>query len=291
MLATLVSALVLGQSSAPYVRSRVDPKNEVPHCLYWTRDRVVWQQSSAGNPQRSDDSEFVAVRRAFQSWQDLFAQCGNLTLEEGPRVDDRAVGYAQKGENRNLVLFRTRRCLDFVPSEDACWKANTCGNVHDCWQYSDEALAITLTTHDERSGIIYDSDIELNAAAYSFTTADPGQCDPRGTGPCISTDTQNTVTHEVGHLIGLDHTEAWNSTMNRSAPTGELTKRTIDSGSASFVCAVYPKGGESQSCVHRPVNTELGAAAGCSLAGEGAWLPAAAAWLWLARRRSAGGRA
>ena len=290
MLAPLLLALALGQSADPYVRSRVTSGDPSTQCLYWTANRISWQQSSVGNPQTTGDTEFTAVRNSFQSWQDIFANCGNLDIVEGPVVDDRGVGYDQRGENRNLVLFRTRRCTDVVPSGAACKDDDSCANEFDCWDHGDGTIGITLTTYDERSGIIYDSDIELNAAAFTFTTANGGTCGPISTGNCVSTDVQNTVTHEVGHFIGLDHTNATGSTMNPRAPPGELSKRTIDSGSASFVCAAYPEGRASQSCLHPAADEALGEKGlKCAASGAGLWLPALGAWMLLGVRRRRGG--
>ncbi|MFP2934098.1 myxosortase-dependent metalloprotease, MXAN_2677/MXAN_2678 family, partial [Pyxidicoccus sp. 3LG] len=272
-LAPFVVALALAQPTDPYVRSRVDAGDTRTQCLFWTDERVVWHQSTYGNPGTAGESEFDAMRRSFQSWQDIFAGCGNLTLEEGPRVGEREVGYRREGDNINLVLFRDRDCNVVVPSTDACWEEETCANEYDCWEDDDNTIAITLTTYDERSGIIYDSDISFNAARFSFTTADGGTCFPPVTTNCVATDVQNTATHEIGHFVGLDHTRAAGSTMNPSAPPGEVSKRTIDTGSRDFVCAVYPRGRASQACLHPVIADEYPAheeAGGCAAGGMAA---------------------
>jgi hypothetical protein len=261
MVVALVASLALGQS-APYVRSRVSTSDTQSQCLFWTSSTIPWQQSSVGNPLSTDaqrQREFQAIRNSVASWQRVFDECGNLGFSEGPLVDDRQVGYTVKGDNRNLFLFRSRRCTDVVPGNDACWEDDSCGNAYDCWDSDGSTIALTLTTYDEKSGIIYDSDIQLNASGFVFTTSNGAPCTQPVTSTssdCVSTDVQNTMTHELGHLVGLDHTLVSSSVMYPRAPPGEVSKRTIDKGSHDFVCLAYPKGGASQSCF-TPALSEL----------------------------------
>ncbi|NVJ20387.1 MULTISPECIES: myxosortase-dependent metalloprotease, MXAN_2677/MXAN_2678 family [Myxococcus] len=284
--ATLLAVLALGQFD-PYVRSRVTPGDDATQCLYWTVPSITWNQSTLGNPDTQGDTEFDAVRVSFQNWEDIFAACGNLNLQEGPRIAERNVGYLRDGENHNVVLFRTKVCSAVVAATDACWDAETCANQYDCWDDDQSTLAITLTTYDKRSGIIYDSDISFNASQYAFTTSNGPTCFPPVTTNCVSTDVQNTATHEIGHFVGLDHTRAAGSTMNPSAQTGEVSKRIIDSGSRDFVCSVYAKGAPSQACLHPVVNEELGPkGGGCSATGASSLGPALMAWVLWRRRRA-----
>ncbi|QRN94258.1 matrixin family metalloprotease [Archangium violaceum] len=307
MLASLLVSLALGQSSDPFVRSRVQQGNASSQCLFWTVPTIQWQFSSVGNPKSSEaqkQNEFAAIRRSFQSWQDIFEDCGNLRFQEGPLVDGERnkVGYDPKGPNRNLVLFRSNKCVDVVPSGVRCDEDTDCGNTYDCWDGDERTIALTLTTYDEKSGIIYDSDIQLNAANFVFTTVDsppyPICAQPISSNPgnCVATDVQNTMTHEIGHLIGLDHTQAPNSVMFPRAPVGETSKRIIDEGSRDFVCTTYPKGLASQSCFTPTPDSgarsaKLGdSASGCSSTGAGTWLPAVAGFALLAWRRRGGAR-
>ena len=65
---------------------------------------------------------------------------------------------------------------------------------------------------------------------------------------CTSIDVQNTMTHELGHSIGLAHSPDSRSTMYAGAQRGEISKRVLDDGSKEFVCTVYPKGQASRDC-------------------------------------------
>ncbi|WP_141323257.1 myxosortase-dependent metalloprotease, MXAN_2677/MXAN_2678 family [Myxococcus sp. AB025B] len=287
--AALLTLMAVGQFD-PYVRSRVTAGDPSTQALYWTVPLVTWNLNRDGNPATPGETEFQAVRASFQSWQDIFTSCGNLSLREGPLVDSREVGYLRGKTNHNLVLFRTQNCSGLVQSTDPCWKEETCANQHDCWDDDDGTLAITLTTYDKRSGIIYDSDISFNASRYFFTAVDGPPCTAQGQGNCVATDVQNTATHEIGHFIGLDHTRVTGSTMFPSAPPGEVSKRDIDPGSRDFVCDVYPKGRPSQSDFHPAMDTLVGGPLGdkgCSATGATATSmgPALLAWAWLRRRR------
>lgn len=283
-----VVALALGASS-PYVRSKVDSTDPHSHCLYWPAGTVTYSQSQAGNP-ATGGNEFGAISRSFQSWQSIMDQCGNLTLTEGQRLPDRTIGFDAKNlaNNVNIILFREKSCAGVAPSSDACWQDGSCNNKYDCWGYSDSTIALTTTTYDTHTGRLYDADVEFNAGHFYFTTVDSPVCTSQPyTQSCAAFDVQNTMTHEAGHFIGLDHTDYPGSTMNPTAPLGEISKRTIDSGSRQFVCDAYPKGNASQDCVVLPLVKELTPLSrGCAAGGLApiAWAGAALAGL-LARRR------
>lgn len=288
----------------PYVRTHTDPAtaepvkvgpaSKLPHCLWWTPGTITYRQGGVGNPETTGDTEFSSVNASFQSWQDASDACGNLTFHEGPHTTERKVGHdPQSSSNENVVLFRTTNCRDLVGPSAGCWADDTCMNQYDCWAYASNTIALTTTTFDPRDGQIYGADIELNAKTFHFTTANGAPCP--GTlnlQSCVVTDIQNTVTHEIGHALGLDHSGDPASTMYASAPEGETSKRTLDSGSKKFICDAYPKGSASRDCVIVPVQANVGPALtlrGCASAGNdlvwSAALPLALALTW--RRRKA----
>jgi hypothetical protein len=287
-------ALAADGGTAGYVRARVSDTDASAGCQYWQDTQINWVQASQGNTGDSPtpgDAEFTAITAAFASWQAQSNACGNFTLSEQARTDNRLTGYDQQNPstNQNLVLFRPHLCSGTAPSGDACFNDGTCGNKYDCFQYAAGNIAITTTTFSIRTGRIYDADIELNASK-TLTAVDSPPCP--ATGPllqsCVAFDIQNTITHEVGHFFGLAHASSTESTMYYSAAVGELKKRALDPDTAQFVCDVYPKGAPSQPCVVRAVgnNDPLPASACTSVPGE--VLVAAAALLFPALRRRRG---
>lgn len=252
----LLLALAPDPADGAYKRSRVaDPTVEASarHCLYWTeKSRVFFNQNTAGDPALPGEGVFAAVTSSFQTWNSAFASCGSLSFAEGPRVTDRKLGYSitAGSSNVNQVLFRSRKCSTVAPAADPCQKDDSCGNAYDCWNHDSGSIGVTTTTYDVRTGRIFDVDIELNAANFKFSTADSPVCaPPELSQSCVATDVQNTVTHEVGHLVGLDHAANTDSTMSAKASTGELQKRNLDSGTERAVCEIYPRELASQDCV------------------------------------------
>jgi hypothetical protein len=270
--AVLLVSLAAGAADAGYVRSPIDEDKPGEGCQYWTDTLIPWVQADQGNTGPSPtpgDTEFAAVTASFQTWQAQSDACGNFTLQEGARVADRTVGYQQQAGavNRNIVLFRPGLCSQLAPVGDPCFQGGTCGNKYDCFEYDPGNIAITTTTFSSRTGRIFDADVELNGSKV-LTTVDSPPC-PR-TGPysqaCVAFDVQNTMTHEIGHFMGLGHASASTSTMYFQAGAGELIKRNLDPATRQFVCDVYPKGYPSQPCTIRPAGRDPMPVNGCGAA-------------------------
>ena len=299
MIVFTLMALVFSQ--APYVRSKVRPGNASDHCLYWAEGQTLtWKANQVGDDETPGTTEFDAFRAAFGEWNDALTACGSLRFSEGPLTPSRKIGWLENASeianNENILLFRETSCSDVVTNpSDPCFDTDaeeTCGNKHDCWEHQSGAIALTTTTYDPQSGRILDADVEFNSApmgtslGFLFTTVDSPRCTaPNYETSCVAWDIQNTLTHEIGHMMGLDHTSAPGSTMNPTAPPGELSKRMLDPGTRSFVCNVYPSGQPAKDCVVRSVTGQLGnVAVGCGC-GTSAGVLLVPALVWLLRRR------
>lgn len=124
---------------------------------------------------------------------------------------------------------------------------------HD-WPYDENAIAVTLLTIDPSTNDIIDADIVLNTASHKFATL-PASSEPGGP----YDDLQNTLTHELGHAMGLAHNaEDDTVVMYPGAPKGQVTKRVLTADDKAGLTFLYAGFGTSQA--H---------AAGCT-AGQGA---------------------
>ena len=279
-----LAAAVCAAPAHAYVRS----KNGNGMHVWWATRGHSFQMDSQGAPEISGTAAFDAIRKSFQTWANV--SCSDLSFPEEALSQDklaRKVGYFPGQTNHNLVLFRTQACRDVVPSGDPCSQDSSCSNKYDCWDKGDGAIATTTTTSLSSSGQIEDSDTEFNDAphssgpAYVYTAVD--SC-PDGTMSCIKIDVQNTMTHEAGHTLGLDHSTDPRATMYATAPIGETSKRILAQDDIDGICSIYPRG--------QPTVTDLQASGGggCSSSpsqtGPGAALAALLLLLQIRRRSS-----
>jgi MYXO-CTERM domain-containing protein len=269
--ATLVLVAVAPAARA-YVRTETEPGSRI--YLFWAPRGHSFQIDALGTPDLPGTSAFDAIRKSFRTWEG--AACSDLLFPEvlPPEQGDRRIGYFPGSLNRNLVLFRTKRCdaPGVVPANDACITVGGCSNKYDCWDRRGTVIATTVTTFSASTGQIFDADIEINDAPnadgtkLTFTTADAPPC--ASGGPivdCVSIDVQNTVTHEAGHTLGLDHTTDASATMAAHTGPGETAKRTLHADDLLGICAIYPRGAQTTTSLGDPIRLEpAGSGCGCS---------------------------
>ena len=270
--------------------------NSAGLCIWWRWPEArshTFQIDAQGTPDAPAAETYDAIRKSFQTWAAV--PCTDLVLTEEPlstNPADRLIGYFQPGTNHNLVLFRTRACRDpaVVPAGDPCRTQGGCGNLYDCWDdaHGSGVIATTTTTTNRLTGEILDSDIELNdsppaaGTKFTFTTVNGLPCTTPGETGCVRIDVQNTVTHEAGHSLGLDHTDDPRATMYASAPSGQTSKRILGSDDIAGICAIYPRGAQTVTCVQSTPSGGCGCSPGQS--GPGSVLATLAVLLQIARR-------
>ncbi|HWV37710.1 MAG TPA: myxosortase-dependent metalloprotease, MXAN_2677/MXAN_2678 family [Vulgatibacter sp.] len=282
----VVALLALPAAARAYERTVV-PGTDT--CLFWNERSLGWALNQDGSLALGFEASHDAIARSFDTWQDV--PCTDLGFADRSPTADVSIGFDRDGSNSNLLVFRQAPC---VPGADpACDPENPCADPRGCWPYEPTVIALTTATFREKTGEILDADIEFNEADFVFTDVDGPPCGESATTSCVSTDLQNTATHEIGHFIGLDHSPDPDSTMFGSASTGEIDKRELAPDDEAGICDIYPRGGPTSVCSTSSGVRAVGASdGGCSCGqangGSVAALLLAAIALARALRRLAG---
>lgn len=269
--------------AAAYVRSTTE--NGTP--IYWDGNCAFLIPDLDPSPELTMPQVLGVLTRSIADWQSVTNGCSYLRLGQ----DTPAVGEA-KLDRKNVLKFRNDR-----------WCRPAEKNTPEMC-YSQGAAAITTvfySTDQKTIGRIVDADIEFNAINFTFVDVPSSQQPRPGT---ISADLENTLTHELGHFQGLDHTcwdgntpnpprdEAGNvipscsslgsltteernrivtATMYNYAGTNEIIKRTPEQDDIDGICAIYPAARDPGQCI-RPTQQQSGCSVGRSGAPEGLML-------------------
>ena len=306
-------ALTAGSAGA-FVRSRTDKGTPI----FWPGSCAWIQTDSAGSTDLPLATVAQIVAKGIANWQSVTLEasppCSYLQILLDPPVPSEA-----RLDHINVVKFRSDKWCR--PAEGST--AEMC--------YSPQATAITTIFYDSalgksNDGNIVDADIELNEINFTFIWID--HLAPPTRPNTMKADLENTLTHEIGHFQGLDHT-CWDhvsatdpvdnsgapvpdcaavqmhqvddatylrivqSSMYNFAEPTEIIKRMPKPDDIAGICSIYPLAQDPKSCT-RP--SPVGKGCAISLGRPASTVPAlmllslAALALRLARRRAAAHR-
>jgi hypothetical protein len=208
-------AAVLATPAHAFVRTRVQKGDFAGTSIFWPRRCIPFHLNNRGSDNAALGQIETAVRRSFAAWEQV--DCSDTELAWQGLTNVELVGYAQSAPNINMVVFQ-----------------------EDEWPHESKIIALTTVTYCSapsgapcaEAGMILDADIEMNGVDFIFTaTPVPG---------LVRYDIQNTVTHEVGHFLGLDHTPVEDATMFAYAPAGERSKQSLADDDVAGLCEIAP---------------------------------------------------
>jgi hypothetical protein len=194
------------------VGTRCEPATEgdcgVP--IAWPTSCVGYSLASKGTEQLPLATVRSIVARAFATWSSSECEGGPVRIGgvDLGDVDCSEVSYDPDGPNANLVVFRD-----------------------EAWPYAQSgALALTTVTYVLDTGAIRDADLEINSASATLSTSDTS----------VEVDLESIVTHEVGHMLGLSHTNVDDATMTTNYPPRSTTLRSLEPDDVAGLCSIYP---------------------------------------------------
>jgi len=249
LVALLALQLLPARPSHAYVRAVTSLGTPV----WWRSPSIaITIYLGAPPPKMTLDEYWHASQMAAQAWGHGAIACTALTIN----ISKEEVATAEVGFDRVnvIVLRRDSWCQPIDPADPApppCYPAN--------------AMAVTTLFKNKTTGEIVDADMEINAMSFAWAdlVANPELADGR------TADFQNTLTHELGHVIGLAHTcyssndgptplldntgkpeivcgssnvpaSVTSSTMFPVVATSDTERRTLSPDDTLAACEIYP---------------------------------------------------
>ena len=240
--------------------------------LYWESGCVFLTVDSDGTKEVAGDAEFPVIDQCIATWNDDTTSCSYLKVMDAGKASVEVNGK----DYTNVLKFR-----------DTSWcRPATADAPAKC--YSDASAGITTATYvddgGKRDGAIVDADIEINGKNFSIAVNGV----TLGTSGC-NAELANTLTHELGHLHGLEHTclasgdpqrvdgngnpvpacsatsdpAITEATMYPFQDCGETKKETLEADDIAGICAVYPTAKDPHTC--SAVNA---GSSGCNTTGD-----------------------
>jgi len=189
--------------------------------LHWAQPEVEFVLNTDGNHGMNPDAVEDAVIRSMDEFR---FEGNNLSLEYMGPTNTRRVEYS---DGENVVFFE------------------------DDWERigADETLLALSFVFSQDDGQIIAADIAFNAEHHEWDTAGGNEQGGRN-------DFYNALSHELGHVTGLGHSEFAEATMAPSTHPGETRKRTLHDDDIEALVDLY--GG----------TMPAGQSLGCSTTGE-----------------------
>ena len=261
--------IVVRDSRVPFVRTGPTPGGTY---LYWASGCAMIAIADEGTRAIGGEAEFPVIDSCIATWNDGVAGCSYMNIESNGRRAGKEVGT----DRVNLIKFRDATWCRPATADDGprCYSPNTAGIT--TVVYVDEP-------DGERDGEIVDADVELNGVDFAISINGV----TLGTATCRA-ELANTLTHELGHLLGLEHTcrapgdpertddhgdpvplcsatadpDVTEATMYNYQECGEVKKESLEQDDTDAICAVYPLADDPGSC--DPPDGGGGTCGGCA---------------------------
>lgn len=182
-----------------------EPKLVNGQSVTWTERSVPYYLNTDRLESLSESDIESAVRAAADAWDSSNFENENGTFDFSYEGTTKGNG-ADFSDDEHIISFDTS------------------------WSQDPSLLAVTHVWSDSDGTIIH-FDIEVNVDGVEWTTS----------GEDGKHDLQNSMAHEFGHALGLEHSDDSEATMAATTSEGETAKRDLHPDDVLGVVSLYPE--------------------------------------------------
>jgi MYXO-CTERM domain-containing protein len=173
------------------------------HYLYWPGTSTEVVLDSDGTNAIDMAQTIAIVDASIEEWNEKTASCSYFKVVNAGTRKLEADGQ----DKINVIKFHDQDCMCDPSVGTTSWGCRPATMKSPAKCYARAAAGITTATYvndanSSRDGQIVDADIELNNVDFTISANGVSKTPKQ---PCLA-DLQNTLTHELGHLHGLEHT-------------------------------------------------------------------------------------
>lgn len=202
-----LAALVLAASVSAHVRL-IHPSNGNP--LRWSAPAAISITVNAtGSDDIPDGSHLPALQLAIRAWNDATGTTATLVEDTNPASRARSDWEA---DDLHMLIFDEDDSSGYFPLGTGI-------------------VALTPVWF-QSNGVIADADVLFNGSDFTFTTE----------GVLNAFDVQDVATHELGHLLGLDHSGWAGATMYPYVDPSVILHRSLSGDDERGLRDAYPTG-------------------------------------------------
>lgn len=185
--------------------------------LHWPSPCISYAVQRDGSAKLGIDAATFqqTVQEAFDAWSAVECPSGG-----SPRFQAQFQGFVGC-PRREFVCGGAEKNVNVMMFHD-----------HD-WPEVSSVIGLTTPAGGTESGKLVDADLEINSENYTFSL-------DASTGGEIRL--LDVVAHEVGHFLGLSHSDADGALMSVGYESLQLSRELLTSDDIAAICAAYPPG-------------------------------------------------
>jgi hypothetical protein len=230
LLACLLS-LGFSSSAAAFCRSTTIQDKKIDTCfacptlglpLAWSEPSIEYTFSDREFPELSPAEVRDIFAQGFAQWLGVSCAGEDIEIDAHPALETTMLGP------RDAMVQPEVNVMGGYLSADE-WLEQ---------EFETHVFAQTNMRYYTGSGVIAGADIWVNGGIGTFRVCLDTGC------PALTdqVDLRNVVTHEIGHVLGLEHSREPGATMGCKADKTDIDKRSLEQDDRDGLCAIYPPG-------------------------------------------------